>query len=227
MSFLPLQACIGGAFIGTACGFYMLTAGKIAGNSGALKALVLGPREPRHLAFVFGLLGGGKEMGRAMPSLFDAPPPASLTLGIAGVCVGLGVSLGNGCTSGHGLCGLSRLSMRSLVAVPTFMLVAIAVATLRSGSTYGGFLPIGTTPDAVLELASKLALAIALALLPAFALPRKSTARETYAGLWSGACFAVGLSIGGMVRPSVITNALSPAKIGESPPLHLLAPTLA
>lgn len=211
--FLPLQSMIGGVFIGTACGIYMLVASRIAGNSGMLKSLILGPRELTQATFVAGLLGGGAVMASLLPSAFAAPPPPSLRLALSGLSVGLGVALGNGCTSGHGLCGLSRCSVRSLVAVPTFMAAAIATATLLSGTGHAGFAPFGTTPDSVLRLCQQLAGALALALAPFAILKKGSAEHEAYAGLWSGSCFAVGLSVGGMVRPSVVTGALSPALI--------------
>jgi len=152
-------------------------------------------------------------MGSLLPSAFEAGPPPSMRLALSGLAVGLGVSFGNGCTSGHGLCGLSRLSLRSLAAVPTFMAMAIMAATTLSGTSFGGFLPVSSTPDAVITLSKQLGLALAAAAVPLALLPRKSTAHEAYAGLWTGTCFAVGLSIGGMVRPSVVTAALSPAKV--------------
>ena len=210
-TFIPVQAAIGGIFIGAACGFYMLFSSRVAGNSGALKSLILGPREPTKVAFLSGLLGGGYLMASLLPAAFEAPPPPTASLGVAGLCVGLGVSLGNGCTSGHGLCGLSRLSLRSLAAVPTFMVAAIATATSIGGSTFGGFAPVQSTPDSVLQLSWQLGLALAAALAPCALL--SGGAKDVYAGLWSGGCFAVGLSIGGMVRPSVVTGALSPGFI--------------
>ena len=220
-TFLPLEAFIGGLFIGAACGVYMLFSRRIAGCSGSLKAvliaLALGPREISKIAFAGGLVAGGALMKVLQPSSFSAPPAPSLVLAFAGFAVGIGTALANGCTSGHGLCGLSRLSFRSLVAVPIFMVAAIITTTITdittattSGGTIGAILPIGATPTGVLaaQLAGGLALALAagLALLPV-----KSTAREAYLGLWSGACFAIGLTIGGMVRPSVVMGALGPA----------------
>ena len=209
-SFRPLEACIGGLFIGAACGAYMLIAGRIAGNSGALKSCLLGPREASKTAFIGGLIGGGVLMKALLPSCFEAIVPLPLLqVAVAGLCVGVGTALGNGCTSGHGLCGLSRLSKRSLVAVPTFMAAAIVTSTAMSGGRVGTPLPVAQTPQATLEVALRLAVGLACAL-PACKL-LSGRAKEIYTGLWTGACFAVGLSIGGMVRPSVISQALSPA----------------
>ena len=127
-SFVPLQAAIGGVFIGVACGAYMLLQSRVAGNSGAVKAVVNGPREPTKLGFVCGLVAGGAAIARLMPHLFEATPAPSLPLAAAGLCVGVGTAWANGCTSGHGLCGLSRFSLRSLAAVPTFMAAAMATS---------------------------------------------------------------------------------------------------
>ena len=209
MMFLPLQSCVGGLFIGAACGVSMILSGRVAGNSGALKAAVIGPRERSKMAFLGGLASAGVIMWRLRPGLFERAPEPSLGLAISGLLIGFGTSLGNGCTSGHGLCGISRLSLRSLVAVPTFMAVAIATATIRAGASFGPPIPIGATPGAVLELASKIGLSLAAAL--PLVVVTEGGMRELVVGLWSGACFGVGLSFGGMVRPSVVTGALSPA----------------
>ena len=110
MSFVPFQACLGGVFIGVACGAYMYFAERVAGNSGALKALVVGPREPPQLAFLSGLAAAGALMSRLLPAALDPASSLSPTLLLGGLLVGLGTALGNRCdTSRHGLCGLSRL----------------------------------------------------------------------------------------------------------------------
>ena len=237
-TFRPLEAFIGGLFIGAACGVYMLFSRRIAGCSGSLKAVLLGPYETSKIAFTGGLLSGGTLMKVLLPSSFSAPPAPSLLLAFSGIAVGIGTALANGCTSGHGLCGLSRLSYRSLVAVPIFMVAAIITTTISSvtmtitsitttianvtmtitsDGTLGAILPIailpiGATPATTTGLAAQLARGLALTLAAGLALlPAKSTAREVYLGLWSGGCFAIGLSIGGMVRPSVVTGALGPA----------------
>jgi len=212
MAFVPLQAAVGGLFIGCASGLYMLFARRVAGNSGALKALVLGPRDPSKLSYLAGLVGGGALMAAALPSAFEASPPSTPLVALAGLAVGCGTALGNGCTSGHGLSGLSRLSKRSLVAVPTFMAVAIVTATLRNG-TRGPIVPVAAAEPAVLALAAQIGGGLAVALLPLAVLSRADrTLKEAYAALWTGTCFAVGLAIGGMTRPSAVVGALSPAR---------------
>ena len=90
---MPLQACLGGLFIGTACGAYMILVGRIAGNSGVMKALLLGPREPAKIAFMCGLMGGGALMKTLLPGAFEVARAPSLAIALSGLAVGLGVAL--------------------------------------------------------------------------------------------------------------------------------------
>ena len=211
--FLPLQSILGGIFVGSACGAMMLLSGRVAGNSGALKSLTLGPVDVPKASFVVGLAAAGAVLGVALPGAFEAPTLSPLAAIAGGLAVGVGTTLGNGCTSGHGLCGLSRLSWRSLAAVPVFMASAVVAATASSGSAaVGAMVPISDTPSSVIALSRDLAVGLAAALVPVAFLPAKSSARDAYVGLWSGACFGAGLTIGGMVRPSVVTRALTPGQ---------------
>ena len=127
-AFTPWAALAGGALIGLAAVLLALFNGRIAGISGIVGAL-LPPRRSGgawRYAFVIGML--------AAPLLYSwfAPVPASSSpvgwpvLVIAGLLVGFGTRLGSGCTSGHGVCGLSRLSARSLVATLCFMATGFA-----------------------------------------------------------------------------------------------------
>lgn len=190
----------------------MWLAHRVAGNSGALKAVIIGPRDAAPMGFVGGLLVGGAAMGALRPSLFEAPPAASAMLLTGGFIAGAGTYLGNGCTSGHGLCGISRFSPRSLVAVPVFMGAAVLSSTVKSGVySIGSMVPLGATPEAVITLAARLAIALVAALVPAVLLKKAAhKASDAYAGLWTGFTFAVGLSIGGMVNGSIVNTALAP-----------------
>jgi uncharacterized membrane protein YedE/YeeE len=139
--FTPWASLAGGAVIGLAAALYLLGSGRIAGISGIvagpLWALVRGTGlqpERGRLLFVAGLL--------AAPwvwRLFAPLPAAAVDVGTpglvaAGLLVGVGVRMGRGCTSGHGVCGLSRLSPRSLVNVLAFMGAGVAtVFVLRHG----------------------------------------------------------------------------------------------
>lgn len=125
LSYLP--PLVGGILIGAAASVFLLFNGRIAGISGVVGG-VLGPGvkdRPERLLFVVGLLFSGLILYLIRPAMF--PASNSVAIGpaiVAGLFVGFGTRLGNGCTSGHGVCGLSRFSGRSLVATITFMLVA-------------------------------------------------------------------------------------------------------
>ena len=134
-AFTPLSALVGGILIGLASGAFALLKGRVAGISGIVGGL-LGPPAAGdrgwRLAFVAGLL-----LAPAVYGLFATLPPVQVdasmgTLLIAGLLVGLGTRIGSGCTSGHGVCGLSRLSPRALAATVTFMVAGfVTVALVR------------------------------------------------------------------------------------------------
>lgn len=121
--FTPLAALAGGVLIGIAAAMFVLLNGRIAGISGVLGGLlrpVKGDNDWR-VAFVLGLVGAP-----LVYLLFAALPTQQIDAGygaliLAGLLVGIGTRYGSGCTSGHGVCGLSRLSPRSLVATAAFM----------------------------------------------------------------------------------------------------------
>lgn len=131
-----VSAFVGGLLIGMAALLLYATAGRIAGISGILFGSLWQPAAERGWRglFLVGLVGGGWLAVLAGLGAVAAPAPASsaglLLLALAGLLVGYGTRLGNGCTSGHGVCGLARLSRRSLAATAAFMLVGMLVATL-------------------------------------------------------------------------------------------------
>ncbi len=116
----------GGLLIGVASSLLWLTHGRIAGISGIVGGLTSAERGDRawRVAFVAGLLGGGALMWLAVPGAFGRPRISLVAIAAAGLLVGVGTTLANGCTSGHGVCGISRLSKRSLIATSTFMVTA-------------------------------------------------------------------------------------------------------
>jgi uncharacterized protein len=128
-----LLAILGGALIGLSASLYWTLSGRIAGISGIVSGALLQAGEERRLRLLFllGLFASG--LGFAIfTNRVPAPGLPLLPLALAGVLVGFGTRLSGGCTSGHGVCGLSRLSLRSLVAVLTFMVTAaITVFVLR------------------------------------------------------------------------------------------------
>lgn len=129
--FTPLPSLLGGILIGLAAAAMLLTSGKIAGISGILGGLLAAPRGDAgwRVAFLAGLAAGGLGLAILHPELLASTLARSTpALIAAGLLVGIGTRLGNGCTSGHGVCGIGRLSKRSMAATGVFMLTgAIAV----------------------------------------------------------------------------------------------------
>ncbi|MCG2583059.1 YeeE/YedE family protein [Massilia sp. TS11] len=135
--FTPGASLLGGLLIGTAAGLYILGLGRIVGISGTVGGVLDGATrgslqgQGLRLAFIAGML--------AMPWLWAAVaplPPVEVPVGpgsvlAAGLLVGIGTRMGNGCTSGHGVCGLSRLSRRSAAYVACFMGAGFVTAWLR------------------------------------------------------------------------------------------------
>ena len=129
-SFTPVASLLGGALIGASAVMLMALTGRIAGVSG-IAARLSPPYEDREfagrLAFVGGLVATPVIVllatGRLPAQTIEAN---AVTLVLAGLLVGFGSVWGNGCTSGHGVCGISRLSLRSLVATVTFMATGFA-----------------------------------------------------------------------------------------------------
>lgn len=130
-------AALGGVLIGLSASLLLLFNGRIAGVSGIAGGLFASARGDRgwRLAFVLGLVAGGLALSVMSPGVFGLSPAAAAGGGllvVAGLLVGFGTRMGNGCTSGHGVCGISRGSPRSLAATMTFMATgAIAVYMLR------------------------------------------------------------------------------------------------
>ena len=134
--FTPIASFGGGLLIGLGAVLLMLGLGRIMGATGIMSGLVFAENTPEfswRLALAAGMIvapGLIYAVSGTMPAI-DVPI-SPLMIVIGGVIVGLGASLGSGCTSGHGVCGLSRLSIRSVVAVPTFMATAaITVFVIR------------------------------------------------------------------------------------------------
>lgn len=124
--FTPVSALIGGMLIGTAAVLLLYLNGRIAGISsiaGGLLQPAAGDVGWR-IAFVVGLVIGAAIYAwpAGTPLVVDAPLPVLL---LGGLLVGFGTQLGSGCTSGHGVCGIARLSKRSILATVTFMVAAI------------------------------------------------------------------------------------------------------
>lgn len=141
--FTPIPALLGGALIGLAVSATLFFTGRVAGISGIVGGLLRAPPGERRwrVAFIGGLLAGGIALLAAAAlsgqgpqattalSLIGRPVRSSMGLAIAGLLVGFGARLGRGCTSGHGVCGISRLSRPSLLATSVFLTTGVATAT--------------------------------------------------------------------------------------------------
>ena len=131
-SFDPVSAAIGGALIGLAAAMLMLVTGRIAGIAGILGDLIdlAGGDRLWRLAFIAGLIAAPLAIAAAGAPLRVPAMPGWIVIVVAGLLVGFGTRLGNGCTSGHGICGIARLSPRSIAATMTFMAVAMIVVAI-------------------------------------------------------------------------------------------------
>jgi uncharacterized membrane protein YedE/YeeE len=127
-NFTPLASAAGGAMIGLSAALFILLSGRIAGISGILGGLLAWPKGDIswRLAFLCGLLCAPFVVALFIPLPSFRVNAGGPTLVVAGLLVGIGTRYGAGCTSGHGVCGLSRRSPRSLAATAAFMLAGFA-----------------------------------------------------------------------------------------------------
>ena len=125
-------ALAGGALIGLASAFLLLAHGRIAGVSGIVGSLLQATTRDRgwRIAFIAGMSAAGLVATVAAPSAVGASVRALPLVIVAGLLVGYGTRLGSGCTSGHGVCGMARLSPRSIAATATFMATGALTAIL-------------------------------------------------------------------------------------------------
>jgi len=132
-TFTPVSGFFGGCLIGLASILFLVWHQRICGISGIFRSL-LPPAASNvsvNLWFVLGLLTAGLMLRLVYPVAFAYDMPQSIpTILFAGFLVGLGSSLGNGCTSGHGVCGIGRLSQRSIIATAIFFATALLTASI-------------------------------------------------------------------------------------------------
>ncbi|ANZ12473.1 YeeE/YedE family protein [Vibrio parahaemolyticus] len=127
LNVIPWESLFGGILLGISATILLLVNGKIAGISGIMNG-IMSPKKGDYswrLLFAVGMIAGG--LISVLMLGVAAPSTANLSLGMviaAGLLVGIGTRLGNGCTSGHGICGMGRLSKRSIVATCVFMAIA-------------------------------------------------------------------------------------------------------
>lgn len=134
---IPWSALFGGMLLGISATILMLFKGKVAGISGIVSGAITPSSVDKgwRIQFIIGLIAGGFLTNwLVQPELSGIPSHYSssiVTMLLAGLLVGLGTKLGNGCTSGHGICGMGRFSIRSTIATLTFMLVAAVTVYIR------------------------------------------------------------------------------------------------
>jgi uncharacterized protein len=128
-----MWAALGGVLIGLSAWLLLAGLGRVAGISGITCSAVLDrlPQDRWRWAFLAGLVLGGTVFALGMgTTAWNAEPKSPPLMALAGLLVGYGTVLGNGCTSGHGVCGLGRRSLRSVAAVATFMGTAFVTVYL-------------------------------------------------------------------------------------------------
>lgn len=134
-----IYALIGGGLIGLSATIHLLVSGRVTGVSGIYHGIFTSQGVQRlwRLKFVLGLLlGAGMGLGFVDAPFVNESGRSIYVIALAGLLVGFGTKLGSGCTSGHGVCGISRLSLRSIAATLTFMaagIVSVAIASYLLG----------------------------------------------------------------------------------------------
>eukprot|EP00742_Colponemidia_sp_Colp-10_P003994 GILJ01004261.1.p1 GENE.GILJ01004261.1~~GILJ01004261.1.p1 ORF type:complete len:348 (+),score=39.86 GILJ01004261.1:56-1045(+) len=228
---MSVSALLGGIIIAVATSLNLLVTGKVTGWSGILGGILTLERRTlrSNICLAAGLL---------LASLFDLQyrdgksfedprrfsEGLSLTgFALAGFCVGLGTRLGNGCTSGHGVCGLPRLSVRSLVAVLTFMLFGVLTATLKSHSHFLS----DSAPHDVVRISWLSSNQFTFFLLFCFAicvLSNVKMALDSVISLLTGFVFGLGLQLSGMTnRHTVLAFLTLDAKTWNSSLMFVMA----
>lgn len=224
--FTPGHAVLGGLLLGVATCAQLLLNGRVLGISGAVRGLlVAGQKGGGRVELLGGMLLASAVLGVLVPAAFVPLPYASYSVVRAvagGLLVGLGASMGNGCTSGHGICGLSRLSVRSLAYTLTFMGVGALVATLTASAAATGvavdqaatlLLPSSELVTTVLKGAALAGGLLGILGLIGSRFPKPSSPAQLLESLTTvliGATFAAGLTVSGMTLPSKVAAFLSP-----------------
>ena len=134
-----LMPLTGGILIGISASMMMLLSGQIAGVSGIFGGMLFqqGKERAWRLSFITGLIAGGILLYTINTEFFEnSSGRGLLAVNIAGLLVGIGTRIGGGCTSGHGVCGIGRLSVRSIVATVTFVFAGMVAVVLVKSFSY-------------------------------------------------------------------------------------------
>ena len=138
-NFEVIMPLTGGILIGIAASMMLLFSGRIAGISGIFGGMIFqqGKERAWRLSFITGLIAGGILLYTINTEFFEnSSGRGLLAVNIAGLLVGIGTRIGGGCTSGHGVCGIGRLSVRSIVATVTFVFAGIVTVVLVKSFSY-------------------------------------------------------------------------------------------
>eukprot|EP00210_Caulerpa_lentillifera_P008091 g7725.t1 len=230
----PFHSTLGGTLLGAAASAKLALTGRVLGISGIAKGLIRGDFEPWRLAFLSGLTTGALIACELHSSTSLHLPYSFTRVATSGFLVGFGTSVGNGCTSGHGICGNARLSIRSLVYTCVFMVSGMVTATLMETADV-----LGATkwPELVLPSrsfmwsASLLTLITLVSLVLPLIISLITKKSEEVSGaksngfldclseFVSGGVFATGLYLSGMTQPSKVAAFLSPLSPAFDPSL--------
>ncbi|KAI1942668.1 hypothetical protein LOZ66_001074 [Ophidiomyces ophidiicola] len=219
--FTPIETSLGAILLYQSSAGLLKHNGRVFGLSGFLRGCVATPG-PNNIPVVFGMVSSAVLISSVAPSLLPSYPPlpdgleAAMKISGAGVLVGWGTKNGRGCTSGHMLCGLSRLSLRSLIATSIFFISALITANSRMGT------PIppcaGTQPcyapsyPSAYELGFMSATVILATIINSAVVPcflRRDKNSESVYGYISGVQFGLGLLISGMADPGKVLRFFS------------------
>ena len=212
-NFTPFSSLFGGALIGLSSSLFLVASGRIAGISGLLKVAVSpGAKEPDvglKRAFIAGLILSGT---CATLFSFTHVPSMDLTkLVVGGILVGAGANLQHGCTSGHGVCGLSRKSPKSLVLVCTFMISGVLTETWAKVYLLNLSSHVSTSTGAGenLSILGKYLFPVISvgAVLSSFMRHKRNPMVPAF-GFFSGSLFGLGLLLSGMANPSKVVSFL-------------------
>lgn len=210
--FTPAAGLLGGALIGASAGLLLTTNGDIMGISGIFRSSVLHPGNRWKTAFVSAFLLTAQLYRRDAPTTATASP-TNIALVVGGACVGLGTQLGNGCTSGHGICGLARYSVRSLAAVLTFCGVGAAVASTIANTGSLQQVLRTTEPMLVNNLWGAAMVGVSVVMLLMTKQQSSVEGKKTVAALASGAVSSVGMSISGMSQVGKVLGFLEVSRL--------------
>mmetsp|Transcript_43131 Transcript_43131/g.129510 ORF Transcript_43131/g.129510 Transcript_43131/m.129510 type:complete len:512 (-) Transcript_43131:903-2438(-) len=224
-SFTPGTALLGGLVIGLSVAMQLVLLGRVLGVSGAVKGIVQGSPGGWRPAFIAGMAIAAVPLAYMLPSNFMFLPDSyTFTRAAAGgFLVGVGSALGNGCTSGHSICGMSRFSLRSVIYTLVYMAVGAAAAIASGGLAAVGIPdtppPLTWPPPHILnpELGIAAAAAAAFAAIAFVGRGASDAARISWdrgVSAVIGAVFAAGLSFSGMTLPGKVIAFLHPTFAG-------------